>query len=214
MGFSSLIDIIGSTIIGSMLLLILWRVNDATVENTYTYGSELTVQQNLVAAVELLEHDFRKIGYCRDWTQIPTPEESILFADSNSIRFLTDVAVNSDSLEGDGIVDILEYSLGDTSELANTGNPRDRMLYRKVNSDPATSANLGITKFHLMYIDTFGDTIKTYPVSDPREIAQIQIDLVIENSYPMTSYVNPDSVIYNVAFWRQIRMAAKNIRER
>ncbi len=213
MGFSSLIDIIGSTIIGAMLLMILWRMNDAAVENTYTFGSDLVVQQNLVATVELLEHDFRKIGYCKDWAQIPDPSAAILEADSNSIKFLTDVAT-VDSAEGDGDVDTLEYYLGDISELAHTGNPRDRMLYRKVNDGNPTRANLGITRFHLSYFDALGDTLDTYPIPNPSQIYTLQIDVVIENSYPLSSFLDPDSSIYNVAFWRQIRMAARNLRNR
>jgi hypothetical protein len=60
MGFSTLIDILGSTLVGGMLLLILLRLNDASIENTYVYGGDLMVQQNLVSVVELLEYDFRK----------------------------------------------------------------------------------------------------------------------------------------------------------
>lgn len=142
MGFSTLIDILGATIIGGMLLMILLRINDAAIENTFTYGSDLIVQQNLVSAVELLEYDFRKIGYCQDWTKIPDPSKSIVSADSSSISFLTDVAVSSAQLDGDGVVDTLTYYLGPTSELSNTGNPRDRLLYRKTNSSDPLKANL------------------------------------------------------------------------
>ena len=75
MGFSTIIDIIGSTLIGGMLLMILFRMNDAAVENTYVYGGELLVQQNLVEVVTLLEYDFRKIGYCADWQQMRIEKE-------------------------------------------------------------------------------------------------------------------------------------------
>jgi hypothetical protein len=88
------------------------------------------------------------------------------------------------------------------------------MLYRKVNSESPTGANLGVTKFHLSYFDALGDSITTYPVPVPSEVYTLQIDLVIENSYPLTSFADPDSSIYNVAFWRQIRLAARNIRNR
>ena len=63
MGFSSLIDILGSTIVGGLLLMILLRMNDASVENNYLYSGEKIVQQNLVEVVKLIEYDFRKIGY-------------------------------------------------------------------------------------------------------------------------------------------------------
>ncbi|MCB0747459.1 MAG: hypothetical protein KDC90_08340, partial [Ignavibacteriae bacterium] len=63
MGFSTLIDILGSSLIGGLILLILLRMNDSTVENSYLNSGEMIVQSNLLAVVELLEHDFRKIGY-------------------------------------------------------------------------------------------------------------------------------------------------------
>ena len=214
MGFSTLIDILGSTIVGGMLLMILMRINDAAIENTFTYGSDLLVQQNLVSAVELLEHDFRKIGYCKDWAKIPDPSKAIISADSTSITFLTDVAVSAAVQEGDGVVDTLSYYLGPTSELANTGNPRDRMLYRKVNNGTPLGANLGITRFRLDYFNALGDTITTYPVPVPGEIYTLKIDLVIENTQPLVSSTSPNDSVYTVAFWRQIRLAARNIRNR
>jgi len=66
MGFSSLIDILGSIVIGGLLLMILLRMNETATQNTYEYNGELTVQQNLVSTVQLIEYDFRKIGYCAD----------------------------------------------------------------------------------------------------------------------------------------------------
>ena len=94
MGFSSLIDILGSTIIGGMLMVILFRLNDAGIENTYNNSGELTSQQNISTVVQILENDFRKIGYCEDWEKIPIPSQAIIMADSNKIKFLTDVDSN------------------------------------------------------------------------------------------------------------------------
>ena len=56
MGFSTLIDILGSTVVGGLLFLILLTLNDNAVENTFVYGGELLVQQSLVEVVTLLEH--------------------------------------------------------------------------------------------------------------------------------------------------------------
>ena len=213
MGFSSLIDIIGSVIVGGMLLMILFRLNSAAIENTYTYGSDLIVQQNLTASIELLEYDFRKIGYCLNGTGIPDATEAILYADTSRIRFLTDVAVDKNNLLGDGIADSIEYYLGPTSELLGTGNPNDRILYRKVNTETPLGANLGITRFYLTYFDDSGNEIAA-PVVEKGTIATIQIDLVIGNVEPVSHYLNPDSLVYTTAFWQQKRVAAKNLRKR
>lgn len=199
MGFSTLIDILGSTVIGGMLLMILLRMNDKAVENTYYNGAELMVQENLVATVELLEHDFRKIGFCKKWNVLPDPSHAIIAADSTSISFLTD-------LDNNGVVDTLHYYLGPTSELSNTANPRDRILYRVENSQSPKGSNLGVTQFRLTYFDALGNQLP-FPITVPSAIYIMQIDVTVED---FESY----NQNYSTAFWRQIRLAARNLGNR
>lgn len=198
MGFSTLIDILGSIVVGGLLFMILMRVNDTATENTFFYGGELLVQSNLVATVTLLEHDFRKIGFCKDWNALPDPTQAIISADSTSITFLTDE-------NADGIVDTMSYYTGTTSALAGTPNQRDRMLYRVVNGD-SLYANLGITQFSLRYFDSFGSEISV-PVASPGAIHSMEINITVEN----TAAYNDN---YSSAFWRQIRLAARNLGNR
>lgn len=199
MGFSSLIDVLGSFLVGGMLFMILLRMNDASVQNTFKYGGDLLVQQSLVEVVSLLEYDFRKIGYCRDWQNIPDPSKAIIAADSNSITFLTDV-------DNDAVVDTMKYYLGPASELTDTPNPRDRLLYRVINGSVPLTANLGVTQFDLVYFNALGDSL-SFPISVPSEIYTMQINITVEN------YAAYDED-YSSAFWRQIRMAARNLRNR
>lgn len=206
MGFSTLLDILGSTLVGGMLFMILLRINDAAVENTYINGGELIIQSNLVEIVQLLEHDFRKIGYCKTWNKIPDPTKAILYADSSNISFLTDVNNN-------GTVDTLHYYLGSDTTLANTSNPNDRLLYRIVNNNPEIGANLGVTRFYLTYFDPLGDTIST-PVLHPGEIHNMQIDIQVENTESLASSTEEGEQIYTSAFWRQVRLVARNLRNR
>ena len=91
MGTNVILDIMGSMIIGGILMITLFRVSDRATESTYNKTGDLTIQQNIAAVVRTLEYDFRKIGYCADWTQIPNPSKSIIFAKSDGIKFLTDV---------------------------------------------------------------------------------------------------------------------------
>jgi len=204
MGFSSLIDILGSIVIGGMLFLILLRLNDSAVKNSFQYNGELIVQKNLVEIVNLIEHDFRKIGYCANWQAIPDPSKSIVAADSNSISFLTDV-------NEDGIVDTLNYYLGPLSELDHTPNPRDRILYRVVNGSNPMGANLGVTQFDLQFFDIFGNPI-ALPVNVPGEINTMEINVAVED---VAAYDDPYSDDdYNHVFWRQIRLAARNLGNR
>lgn len=199
MGFSTLIDIIGSSLIGGMLMVLLININDSTTEHSYTYMGELTVQEALVEVVTLVEYDFRKIGYCRDWSKIPDPTLSILSAGSSSISFLTDT-------DDDGNPDTLRYYTGPVSELTQTPNPRDRYLYRVINSETPVGTNLGITRFEMEYYNALGSKI-SFPVVHPSEIYTMRINITVEN---IAAY----DAQYSNAFWRQLRMAAKNLRNR
>ncbi len=185
-------------------MLILFRLDDAAVENTYNNSQDLIVQQNLTSVVEVLENDLRKMGYCSDWTKLPNPATVILSADSTSIKFLTDV-------NNDGNVDTLYYYLGPTSELASTPNPRDRLLYRVVNNETPRSANLGITEFSLLYFDPLGDTL-TFPITSPGQISSIQISLKVEDIEPRVD--QNGNLQYVNAFWRQVRLSARNLKNR
>lgn len=205
MGFSALLDILGSTIVGGLLLMILLRMNDAAVENNYLYSGERIVQQNLVEVVKLLEYDLRKIGYSNNWQSMPIPANAIIRADSNRIHFLTDIVTNGNPY-GDGVIDTMKYYLGPTSELTSTPNPNDRLLYRVENNATPAGSNLGITQFRLTYYDANGDKITTMPASPPLGIAAIQIDISIENP---AAYGNDYSAEKKV-IWRQIRLPARN----
>lgn len=213
MGFSTLVDLLGSMVVGGLLFIILLRLNETAIQNTFTYGSELQVQQNLVSVVQLIEYDFRKIGYCADYKKID-PIFAIIEADSNSITFQTDLATPGHSM-GDGNVDILKYYLGPASELSGTPNPYDRKLYRVENNETPRSSNLGITEFRIVYYDTFGDTLHC-PVVNPGEIQTMQINIKVENTAAYTNIYADTShnQQYQSAFWRQIRLAARNLRNR
>jgi len=204
MGFSVLIDLIGSTIIGGFLLLLLFRLNDATVENNYVYGGEAIAQSNMVEVVQLVEHDFRKIGYCKDWDKIPDPSKSILEASLNSIKFLTDE-------NNDGNIDTISYYLGSTDELTQTPNPNDRILYRIVNNNPAIGANLGVTQFDLYYYDALGNQL-AFPITVPSAIYTMQINIKVEDVYGYDR--KDDGEKYASAFWRQVRLASRNLKNR
>lgn len=206
MGSSTVIDILGSMIVGGMLMLILWRMNDSATENLYNFGGELILQQNLAATSEVLEYDFRKIGYCKNWAKIVDPSNSILLADSDKIKFLTDIYPESGP---DGIIDTLFYRLGPASELNSTENPRDRCLYRIINNEVPKKINLGVTQFHLVYYDAFDDTIPfpiNYP-ADTKTINSVEINVTVED-------VSAYDKKYSSAVWRQIRLISRNLKER
>jgi hypothetical protein len=199
MGYTTILDILGSIIIGGILMTIAYRLSDTITERTYNHSGDLTVQQNLATAAQIIEYDFRKIGYCKNWNLIPDPTKALLFADTSAIKFYTDI-------DNDGVVDSIHYYLGPTSELSSTANPRDRLLYRVLNGEPHRSANLGITQFRLVYYDALGDTL-TPPIGVNGGVTSIEINLTVEST---DAYDQK----YSKAFWRQIRMVSRNLKNR
>ena len=196
MGTNVILDIIGSIIIGGILMLSIFRVNNSSTEDLYRGSGNLVAQTNLATVVQILETDFRKIGYCSDWKQIPVPTEAILFADSVSIRYLTDVDKN-------GIVDTMYYYFDPLTDIPGTPNPRDRFLYRVVNNETPEGVNLGVTQFKMEFFNSLGTKLN-FPIADPREIYTMQIDITVED---VAAYDEK----YQTVFWRQIRMAARNL---
>jgi hypothetical protein len=198
MGIAALIDIIGSMIIGGYLLVTVISFNSNASQNTYGYSGELIVQENIVAVVDILEYDLRRIGYCQDPTKIPNPSLAILSADSSYIKYLADD-------NKDGNLDTVEYYLGTSDELSETPNPEDRMLFRSVNGQ-SLSANLGITVFKMTFYDVLG--VQLYPpLTVPTGIASMQIDVKCENSAAFDEQ-------YRYSFWRQVRLASRNLYNR
>jgi hypothetical protein len=186
--------------------MILWRLNDATTANTYNYSGELSLQQNLATVATIIETDFRKIGYCANWNVMPD-SGWIFLADSNKIKYLTDIDFDGNGTSHpNGVIDTIYYYIGPTSELTMTENPRDRVLYRIVNNEAPVKSNLGVTQFRLVYFNPLGDTIP-FPVTEPNEIATMEINLTVENT---SGYDNQ----YSTAFWRQIRLVARNLKNR
>lgn len=193
---SSLIDIIGSSIIGGFLLLLLFNVLDTTSEYFISHGDDLIVQQNLTSVASILEHDLRKMGFL-----VPEMELSILQADSTALKFRGDI-------NNDFSVDTVEYYLGPTSDLSVTQNPDDRFIYRKVNGLPIKGAKTGVvTDFKFEYLDQDGNE-----VANLGSIKMIRINMKVENSAVYSNDPNPKKTKYRTAIWRQTRLVSRNLR--
>jgi type II secretory pathway component PulJ len=210
MGSQTVLDLIGSSLIFGLLLLMVIRVNGASGESLQSYRADLLVQQNLVMLVGLLEYDFRKIGYCKNPNKLPDPTKYIRYADSIKIRFYTDV-------DNDGNVDSLSYYVGPTSEATYSPNPNDRLFYRVVNNNTPRGVNFGITVFDLQYYDALKNKL-TFPITQPALIQTMQITIQIENLAATTLLMNRGTLDlrnqYQTAYWRQVRLVAKNLRNR
>ncbi len=199
MGYTTIIDIIGSTIIGGFLLLILFRLNASATENTYNYGSDLNAQQSLTTMSDVINYDFSKIGYVNG--KAPDYDSAIKLADSTHFEFYAD-------MNNDGNIDSVSYLLGPTSDLSNTPNPSDRILYRTVydTNPPEVTKFTGVSVFRLNYYDASSHLL-SFPISNLENIARIQILLKTENAEPMNGQ-------YASAFSQETEYVGYNITER
>jgi len=113
MGYTTILDIIGSVIMGGVLMITLLNTQTNAVQNTYNYGGDVNVQQGLALLVNTIDSDFRKIGYSSIQTIVLNPTQVIILADTSKIKFLSDINNN-------GTIDTVYYYLTTTSGQSNT----------------------------------------------------------------------------------------------
>lgn len=207
MGSSSLIDVIGSFIVAGVLLLMGLQLNATANEVKAVYSQNYNLQTNLTTVVSMLESDFNKIGYCRNWMKVADPTQSIRVADSNRIRFRTDY-------DNNGTLDSITYWVGPTSELLDTPNPFDRYLYRQQNNDSLhkQKMNLGITQFSFTYADG-ADSLLTFPIADPRAVYYMTLTIAVSEPSPYQEQFVNDPSKYQV-YWKQMRLVTHNLANR
>jgi hypothetical protein len=145
---NTLTDIFGSIFIAGLLLLMIIKLNlFASNANCYS-DNELRLQQNAKTLAEILNYDLRKIGY----NYKPT---AMITAQQKRIKFYADM--NAPGTAGYGTVDVVEYFLGDSTQVLQTPNPRDKILYRVVNNaDTLKGPSLGLVNLRFTYMDSKG----------------------------------------------------------
>ena len=80
------IDMLFSIVLGGMLMINVLTVNDIAAETYSVYAGDMSVQEILVTTVQVLEGEFRNMGF-----GVPENERTVLAADSSSITFLIDL---------------------------------------------------------------------------------------------------------------------------
>ncbi len=141
---SDWLDVVGSFIVGGIVILILANINisisTAAADNLYAG----VMQRGLTSAIDLIDHDFYKIGY-------RIPGSNIIIADSNEIKFYSDI-------DNDGVPDEIHYFLGDEKSFTETSNPKDFLVFREKNNEKP-GASIPVVDFKLTYFDSLGQKI-------------------------------------------------------
>ncbi|HTK80763.1 MAG TPA: hypothetical protein VL633_00575 [Bacteroidota bacterium] len=150
-------DLLGSIIIGGIVLLMLVAFNGNIMESAGTQTFRAIVQKNLTSVTEILEFDMRKMGFR---VQAGGSDTTICYADSNRIRFRGDL----DTTNGAGTVDMVEYYV-DNAGAGATSNPNDKVLHRKFNNAAPVNMYLGLINFKIYYYGANGAPITATPVT-------------------------------------------------
>lgn len=179
-----LLDLMGSTIIGALIFSMLLNFNIFQTNTLISSDSELQLQQNAKTLAEILNHDFRKIGYRYDNTAFTE-------VDSERISFYSDI-------DRDGSIEKVTFMLGDTTEVSETTNPRDRILHRIVNKDTLKGPSLGLTKAKFSYFN--GSGVATTILSEIRYVkAELWVETIekVNDGFPFTYWeliINPRNI--------------------
>ncbi len=199
-------DLIGSLVFGGALFVIILTANGTALETQTTSHGDMMVQQMLVNVAQLVEGEFRNMGF-----GVPEGQPTISKADSGSITFLT-------SLDRSSVkIDTVTYSVGDTTELAATQNEMDRYLYRKVNGGSKEVVGV-VTVFSLRYFTRLGDLLSAPVItSSLGEIHTVEVTMEVQNS--AAPYRPKEAVqagqrdaLYSSSLWQQTRLTSQNTR--
>ena len=191
-----LIDLIGSSFIGGVLLLLILKLNLYSQNTGISSDTELKMQQNAKTLAEILSYDLRKVGYNCDST-------AIIVADSNRIKFYADM--NEPGTSGYGTMDVVEYFLSSPSKASATTNPRDVVLTRVVNgTDTLSGPSLGLVRLRFSYFDkTFAATTDLHNITYIKtefwveSLEPIEVNFGTQNGYPFTYWemtINPRNI--------------------
>jgi len=201
MGYTVLFDILSATIIGGIILLNLLKLNENVYQEEVTTMMDVNLQVEVINVAEIMESDFNKIGY----NSVPeniNDLPKVTLADTSSIKIVYDMADSTGAF--DGVYDTVYYYVSDTSALNGTPNPRDRILYRKINSDPPFMISNCIADLQFNYLDAMYDTLAC-PLLSPGLATYIKISIRVEDPFAFDQK-------YNEAYWRRLTVTAKNLK--
>jgi hypothetical protein len=188
-----LLDIVGSFIIAGMVIMILLAVNINNNASSSVILFTTIEQQKVTDVSELIEYDFYKIGY-------RIPDEKIAIADSNEIKFYTDVY-------NDNVVDSIHYYLGEKTDFTITTNPNDRLLNRRRNNTDSLSTKIPVVDFQLTYFDSIGNTLDYASLTSTagrQLIKSIKVKIAVETDEMYDEQ-------YRTSEWKK-KISPKNLR--
>jgi len=189
---STLIDILGATVITGFLILMTIsfssRINDVTQESI---SSDITLNDASNSA-QILEYYLYKIGSM-------ATSDVISVADSNKIRFMGDI-------DEDGSAEDFTLYNYTGREWTETENPDDSPIYSRINSGDNNLIAV-VTKFNLTYFDemlseiSYADLASRQSARD--SIRSVRVFVKSESRFPVDS-------VYQGVVWERL-ISPKNL---
>ncbi len=204
----ALMDVLFSMMIGGVIILIIFNANMITSESWLVFNNSMLVQEMLVSTATVLEGELRNMGY-----NVEPGKPVVLEATDTSITFLSDLRRPPTV----GIPDTIKYWLGAHGEV-EVENKLMRILRRSTSLDGSKDGLGYVTRFGLRYMNQQGDTL-TAPVPSHQlsQVYEIEISIEVQNPYGV--YRDPELIkedereyVYSTSFWRQTRLASRNLR--
>lgn len=185
---NSLLDILGATIIGGLIIFLIMNLNIFSSQVKFSSDSDLRLQGNAKTFAEVLDNDLRKVGYRCDST-------AIISAQSQKFIFYSDI-------DNNGSVDKVTLALSDSTKVPQTPNPHDKFLYRIVNGDTSGSPSLGVTNLKFTYYNSVGAA-----TSYPDSIKFIKAEIWLQSPETVEFQGKPE---YLKTFW-EVTVNPRNI---
>jgi hypothetical protein len=177
------LDIIGAAILAGLLTLSLAAFMAERQAAIMESSNQSIAQIQLESASSLMMYDLRKMGYL-------TAAQPVLLCSQKAITFLGDI-------DNNGVVDTVRYTW--TGAVPSTPNPNDTLLVRRINSQLASSSDLGITNLRFVYIDKNGSETTTASM-----VKAVQVRMVVQSRYPVDSVYQQASC--------DLRISPKNVK--
>lgn len=224
---STMIDIIGGIMIGSILLLVSMTAMDNALQQFVNHNADAIVQNELASLSDIIQDDLRKMGYA-----IPEAQQTQILqvADTNRVVFISNLNQDKDyfssvhgNLHTDQIPDTVEFSVApldtivfmDTSIVLYSINRRVKVSQEtEVSGSIGTISNTSVFR----YLNQIGQEVAYIPATVMVEVTLIAVnpniyisDEVIEADDPVERMRELRKLLRE-SYWRQTRVISKNLR--
>lgn len=184
---SILLDIFGSVVIAGMLFMLIIKLNLFSSQTSYASDSELKLIQNTKTLAEIIDYDFRKVGY-------RVTGNAIEIAEEKKFKFKADI-------DFDNNANTIEYTVSTSEKVKGTENPNDIILYRIVDGDSSGGPSLGLINIKFSYLDSTLTLISS-PVSSTNltKIRYIKTEMWLEGTEKINDAFS-DNSSYSKTYW-------------